>query len=208
MITGMNVEELLTKYIDTFPLLDEMVVDIVWFPIAVPLVVGDSDLDDFKHWKPLKTETASTQLEEVYAKLPARFPRLFELMVLSYRWAEIDLGTYTLLANPPGPDLDEFFRQISKDQGLWEALIPAGFLQFGKGPDLDYDPVCFDIKTRKQGGDCRIVKIDHEEILCNNRVKVVAELAPSFYQLVLQTIELANKSPSFLIGLTIPPLSR
>ena len=71
------------------------------------------------------------------------------------------------------------------------------FIQFGKGPDLDYDAVCFDIKTRKQGGDCRIVKIDHEEILCNNRVKVVAELAPSFYQLVLQTIELANKAPRF-----------
>ena len=193
----MDDEELLEKYVATFSRFDEMLVDIVWFPPAVPLVVGDSDLDDFKPWKPLKVETAPTRLEEVYAKLPARFPRLFELMVLSYRWAEVDLGTYTLLANPPGPDLNEFFRQISKDPGLWEALIPAGLIQFGKGPDLDYDAVCFDIKTRKQGGDCRIVKIDHEEILCNNRVKVVAELAPSFYQLVLQTIELANKAPRF-----------
>ena len=192
----MNDEELLEKYVATFPRLDEMVVDLVWFPPAGGLVVGDSDLDDFKHWKPLKVETAPTQLEEVYAELPARFPRLFERMVLSYRWAEVDLGTYTLLANPPGPDLNEFFRQISKDPGLWEALIPAGYIQFGKGPDLDYDPVCFDIKTRKQGGDCRIVKIDHEEILCNNRVKVVAELAPSFYQLVLQTIERAKQQPS------------
>ena len=61
--------------------------------------------------------------------------------------------------------------------------------------DLDYDPVCFDIKSRKLGGDCRIVKIDHEEILCNYRVKVVSELAPSFYQLVQQTIELANRTP-------------
>jgi hypothetical protein len=33
------------------------------------------------------------------------------------------------------------------------------------------------------------VKIDHEEILCNNRIKVVGELAPSFRALVLQTIE-------------------
>ncbi|MGB9122389.1 MAG: hypothetical protein WCE73_17365, partial [Candidatus Angelobacter sp.] len=163
---------------------------------AIPLVVGDTDLSDFKHWEPAKVETSPTDLAEVYAKLPARFPRLFERMVLSYRWAEVDLGTYTLLANPPGPDLTGLLRQISKDPGLWEALIPAGSIQFGKGPDLDYDPVCFDIKTRKQGGDCRIVKIDHEEILCNNRVKVVAELAPSFYPLVLQTIQRAKQRSS------------
>jgi len=34
----------------------------------------------------------------------------------------------------------------------------------------------------------RIVKIDHEEILCNNRIKIVSELAPSFLDLVLQSL--------------------
>ncbi len=177
-------------------------------PAAMQLAVEDTDLYDRKLWKPVKVETPLSQLDEVYAELPARFPKLFEQMVLSYRWAEVDLGTYTLLANPPAPDLNEFFRQISKDPGLWEALVPAGFIQFGKGPDLDYDPVCFDIKTRKQGGDCRIVKIDHEEILCNNRIKVVAELAPSFYQLVLQTIDTGKEGSSDQSSLTISPLSR
>jgi hypothetical protein len=95
------------------------------------------------------------------------------------------------LANPLGDDLSGFFQEISEAPEIWKALIPAGFIPFGKGPDLDYDPVCFDIKSRKQGGDCRIVKIDHEQILCNYRVKVVAELAPSFYQLVLETISRA-----------------
>jgi hypothetical protein len=193
----MKDEELLESYVAAFPRLDEMVVDVTWFPATAELFVGDTDLSDYKKWEVIRVDTLPQQLEEGYTRLPARFPRLFELMVLLYRWAEVDLGTYTLLANPPGPNLNEFFRQISKDLGLWEALIPAGFIQFGKGPDLDYDPVCFDIKTRKQGGDYRIVKIDHEEILCNNRVKVVAEIAPSFYQLVLQTIELAKKSPRF-----------
>jgi hypothetical protein len=79
---------------------------------------------------------------------------------------------------------------------LWKSLIPAGYVQFGKGPDLDFDPVCFDIKSRTKRKDYRIVKIDHEEILCNYRVKVVAELAPSFEQLVLQTIERAHSSGS------------
>jgi hypothetical protein len=55
-----------------------------------------------------------------------------------------------------------------------------------------YDPVCFDYSSRRQGGDCKIVKIDHEEILCNNRIKVVAELAHSFRELMEQTIRTAE----------------
>ena len=61
---------------------------------------------------------------------------------------------------------------------------------------MDYDPVCFDIRSRTKSKDYRIVKIDHEEILCNHRVKVVAELAPSFERLMLQTIERANTKSS------------
>jgi hypothetical protein len=86
----MDDEELLEKYVATFSSLDEMVVDIAWFPAAATLVVDDDDAGDFKYWKPLKGETSPTHLEEVYAKLPARFPKLFERMVLSYRWAEVD----------------------------------------------------------------------------------------------------------------------
>ncbi|MGZ4878296.1 MAG: hypothetical protein ACXVIO_08945 [Candidatus Angelobacter sp.] len=190
----MNDEELLEKYVATFPKFDEMVADEFSLPGAMQLAIEDTDQYGRKLWKPVRIETPPSQLQEVYAELPARFPRLFERLVLSYRWAEVDLGTYRLLANPPGPTLGGLLRQMSQAPALWASLIPAGLIQFGKGPDLDYDPVCFDIKARKQGGDCRIVKIDHEEILCNNRIKVVAELAPSFYQLVLQTIETANSN--------------
>jgi hypothetical protein len=83
-----------------------------------------------------------------------------------------------------------------KDKGLWETPIPNGYIQFGKGPAMDYDPVCFDVSSRNNR-DNRIVKIDHEEILCNYRIKVVSEIAPSFRVLVLQTIEHAetNSAP-------------
>ena len=193
----MNDEELLETYVATFPKFDEMLADEFSPPAAIQLAVGSVDQDDERLWKPIRVDTPESHLQEVYAELPGKFPRLFERLLLSYRWAEVDLDIYRLVANPPGHDLNGFFQQMTSDPYLWDALLPAGFLQFGKGPDLDYDPVCFDIKTRKQGGDCRIVKIDHEEILCNNRVKVVAELAPSFYQLVVQTIELAEKAPRF-----------
>ncbi|HEY2913919.1 MAG TPA: hypothetical protein VGK21_11210 [Candidatus Angelobacter sp.] len=192
----MNDEELLATYVATFPKFDDMLADEFSPPAAIQLAVESVDQDD-QRWKPIRVETPGSYLQEVYAELPCAFPPLFERLLLSYRWAEVDLDTYRLLANPPGNDLNGFFQQMTNDPFLWDALLPAGFLQFGKGPDLDYDPVCFDIKTRKKEGDCRIVKIDHEEILCNDRVKVVAELAPSFYQLVLQTIERAREAPRF-----------
>jgi hypothetical protein len=78
-------------------------------------------------------ETDPKVLEPIYEKLPARFPPLYELLVLTYRWAEVDLEAYRLLANPPGPDLSGLFAKMMCDPGLWNALIPAGFIQFGRG---------------------------------------------------------------------------
>jgi hypothetical protein len=93
-----------------------------------------------------------------------------------------------LMANPKGNDLTGWLEQISYDRPLWKYLLPAGYIPFGKGSDLDYDQVCFELKSRRKNRDCRIVKIDHEEILCRDRLKVVAEIAPSFRALVEKAI--------------------
>ena len=78
---------------------------------------------------------------------------------------------------------------MERDPAVFQNLIPAGYVQFGRGPDLDYDPVCFDIQSRTNSKDYRIVKIDHEQILCNDRVKIVSVLAPSFRVLVEEAIK-------------------
>ena len=186
-------DDLLSSFVDSFRKLSGLDFFPDLDPIAAALTAGEPDEHGILRWQPRRAETDISSLEMVYAKLPARFPPLFERFLLTYRWAEVDLGTYKLLPNPPGPDLNGFLRGMSKDKGLWEALIPAGFLQFGRDPDIDYDPVCFDISSRAKNRDMRVVKIDHEEILCNHKVKVVAELAPSFFELLQTTIALANK---------------
>jgi len=81
-----------------------------------------------------------------------------------------------------------------KDKFLSTCLPKSGYIPFGKGPDIDYDTVCFDLKSRKKNREFSIVKLDHEEILCNERIKVVAELAPTFEQLVRTTIEFADRT--------------
>ena len=196
MTTVKNYERLLlTQFVESFAKLDEMDVFNDIEPINAELLFGDPDEYGRRRWRPLEVATEREALEEVYRELPAKFPRLFELLALSYRWAEVDLRTFTLLANPPGPGLEAIVR---RDPHMWKFLLKRGYIQFAKGPDCDYDPVCFAIQSRTSNGrDYKIVKIDHEEILCFDRLKIVQELAPSFEELVKTTIRSA--------GLEVPP---
>lgn len=188
---------LLFQYISAFEKFDEMAGNPNIYPIIGTLALGKPNDYGNVGCEPRRTEPQASLMESIYSRLPVKFPPLFECLLLTFRWADVSLDRYTLMANPPGADLEGFFQGISKDPGLWEALIPAGYLRFGKGPDMDYDPVCFDMNSRKKTREMRVVKIDHEEIFCYSRVKVVAELAPSFEALILQTIESANQKPKF-----------
>ena len=186
------IDSLVERFVDSFGGLDDMRVNADVYPIAPELVYGEQDQFGQTEWRPLRYATEASRLEPLYAKLPARFPKLYERLILSFRWAEVDLETFRLLANPPGPDLSGLLQEVSKDQFLSNVLLRNGFVPFGKGPDVDYDPVCFDISSRAKNGDCRVVKIDHEEILCNSRIRIVREMAESFEKLVLATIALAG----------------
>ena len=66
---------------------------------------------------------------------------------------------------------------------LSELLIPAGYVQIGRPDTGSFDAVCFDLNDQRRNRECRIVRVDHEQILCNWRVRVSAELWPSFVKL-------------------------
>ncbi|MEO6393674.1 MAG: hypothetical protein ABIP75_17620 [Pyrinomonadaceae bacterium] len=178
---------LIDKFVTTFEKLDELS---TWSKDD-PLLFGEFNEDEFNEWRPIRVETDHSALESIYETLPARFPALYEQLVLSYRWAEVDLGLFRLLANPPGPTLAGLTDEIYRDPGMLETLILNKCLQFGQGPDADYDAVCFDWSRRRPDGDCPIVQIDHEEILCRRRFKIVGELAPSFRELMQRIIDTA-----------------
>lgn len=190
----MKESDVLAQFIGTFGKFYELAEYADIYPCVAELAIGEQDELGQTHWRPARVETDRRCLDVLYSKLPARFPPLYEDLVLSYRWAEVDLGSYTLLANPPGPDLSRLFGQISKDPALWALLIPGGYIQFAKGRDYDYDPVCFDLRARAKNGDYRVVKIDHEEVLCNSRIRVVTELASSFEKLMHDTISRADRA--------------
>lgn len=86
-------------------------------------------------------------LDSVYAKLPGRFPPLFEQLVTAYEWEdEVDLGPFRLLPNP-------MEREI--------AALEGGFIPFAVGPDGAM--VCFDTERRRIDRDCPVVQ-GREEI--------------------------------------------
>jgi len=151
--------------------------------------VQEADRDSHEYWLPVACATEPQHLVPLYAKLPGRFPPLYERFALSYRWPLVDLPMLSLLANPQGPTLGGLLAEMRQDKGLWEELAPRGLIPFGRGGGGSYDPVFFDTRYRHGDGDCRVVQIDHEEILCSFRIREVAEIADSFRRLVLAVVE-------------------
>ena len=192
--TQMRDERLVESFVASFEKLADLT-GYDWIdPVISQLAVGDCDQYGRRHWRPKGVITNKELLEPIYSQLPRPFPPLFQRLVLSFRWAEVDIQLCQLLANPPGPDLSGLVQEMSRDRTFWKYLRAGGYIQFGTGPGGDSDPVCFDTSSRKSNGDCKIVKIDHEQILCYDRVKVVAEVAPSFRELMLRAIDKANQT--------------
>ena len=174
---------LLKRFVATFCVLDETIASGDLDPAAAALAVGPTDEYGWRRWEPRAVRTAQSALLPLYQKLPARFPPLYEELVLSYRWAQVDLGLVTLLANPIGPDLSGLSGEIFRDPGLVETLVPNGLLQFGKAGVVNYDPICFDIRARGKGGEAPVVRVDHEQVLCHRRLRT-RPIAPTFRVLV------------------------
>lgn len=184
--------DLLAEYVATFGKLDYLSAG------SVPPLSGiHTDEYDYQHWRPRYIPTAPSMLQGLYAGLglpgqgSTRFPHLYEALLLSYRWLEVELGNYRLLANEPAGDFTPLLSAMCADAHLRATLMANGYVQFGKAEGGNYDPVCFDFRHRQKNGDCRIVRLDHEAILCYGHIETVTELAPNFRSLIHATIHRA-----------------
>mgnify|MGYP001561953277 CR=1 FL=1 len=139
-------------------------------------------------WIPRESHTHRSELQRLYCNLPGRYPPLYEKLLLKYRWSKNDLEIIRLLGNPPGRGFDGLLREIYYDERISSVLIPSGYVQFGKAPDLDYDPICFDMNARQSDGDCRIIRFEHDELLCNGRIGIFREVAKSFRDLLSKIV--------------------
>jgi hypothetical protein len=132
---------------------------------------------------PLREEDNGTRLELFERKLPVRLPQSFELFLSRYSFPAFDVGGISLFAWDS--DSNMYTEEASAAKGsLSELMLPAGYVQIGRPDTGDFDAVCFDLNRQTQNREYRVVQIDHEDILCNWRVRVSAELYPSFVALV------------------------
>jgi hypothetical protein len=123
--------------------------------------------------------TDRAALSAFYDVVPGPLPKLFEQLLLSYRWLHVEIPEVTLFGNPPGADLSGFQQEIMSDRHLYPVLFSHKLVEFGKAPGGSYDPICFDL-NRSRGRDCPIVCVNHESVLMYSKVKITSERALSF----------------------------
>src|SRR3984893_18576300 len=135
----------------------------------------------------VQPEDNSSRLHDLEAKLPKRLPPSFESFLSRYSFQSFDASGISFFAW--GPDSTELLEVALPQKGsLSELLLPAGYFQIGRPDTGSFDAVCFDMNTQKQNREYGIVLADHEEILCNSRVKIRSEVWPSFRSLLEASI--------------------
>jgi hypothetical protein len=132
---------------------------------------------------PVREEDNKTRLEALEGKLPKRLPQSFASFLSRYSFPTFDVAGISLFGWES--DSIAYIEEASaaKDS-MSELLIPAGYLQIGQPDTGSFDAICFDLNDQRQNREYRIVRVDHEDILCNWRVRISAELWPSFIKLV------------------------
>ena len=184
----MDDQRLVDEFVASFTRLDDL---IVHSKLVVPPELQTDWIDGFERWRPFAVHTDRAALAQVYRRLPSRFPPLYELLILSYRWLEVDLQLLELLPNPPGPTLEPLIEGIFRDPIFVKVLIPKGYIPFAMASD-SYDPICFDTTRPTKRGDCPIVRFEHESILCDERIRDFEVIEPSFRSLVLRVLAIQN----------------
>lgn len=154
------------------------------YPKEVPEELRTSATNyEMFQWQ-IRASASNLWVEKLAQHLPEKFPRPFRSLIDRYRFCNFEIGPVMFFANTGHDLLYELSARLSKPLPM---LHEHGYLQFGNPHETNFDPICFDMQRRKRD-DAPIVQLDHEEILIRSRVKVVAEIAPSFMEFMQRAI--------------------
>jgi hypothetical protein len=139
--------------------------------------------DSWFDWK-IAPSSRVDWIESLEARLPARLPRSFRSLANRYEYPAFSLGPILLFANTAEHVDYELRDEIWKDKGLSDILQQNGLLHFGRPATGSYDPICFQAGERTGSQEYEVVRVDHEEILCNSRIRITERIARSFFHFV------------------------
>ena len=116
--------------------------------------------------------------------LPFRLPPSYCSLLRRYRFPAFAAGVVALFGNLDGNSYDDVVVASTRDPVLSSVTRANGFIQIGRPASGSYDPICFDLRHRSNTGEAGVVRLDHEEILVNDAIRVVGEVAVSFLELL------------------------
>ena len=181
-------DELIDRFVGTFCMLDSTQCFTHEHPPPEEFDAGVDPSDwQLIRWRPARVEVGADVLAGFRNRLQMTLPPLYERLICSWRWPEVELGRIRLFANPPGPDLASLAERILREPVFCGHLVANGFIPFAF--EGSYDPVCFDLNHRRLDGDCPIVAFEHEAMLSFDRVGESWTRWSSFRQLMTETIE-------------------
>lgn len=125
---------------------------------------------------------AAPWIDALEARLPRRFPPSFRSLVSRYAFEVFELGPYRLFANKGDPHGDdELAVRMFSDPHL-APLLAQGYLQVGTSNF--YDPLCFDTRRVRGGGEYPLVTVSHEPVLIHGDTTQCLEVAHSFLEML------------------------
>jgi hypothetical protein len=123
-------------------------------------------------------------IEALEANLPGPLSPSFRSLVTRYVYPAFSVGGLWLFANTREQASNDWRIWLWQDKYLSRGLLTNGCIQFARPDTGSYDPICFDTRNRAKDGECPIVRIDHEGILCDDRLVIISQVAPSFSDFV------------------------
>jgi hypothetical protein len=84
----------------------------------------------------------------------------------------------------PIEELNELRIATLRDRPLLSVLWKQGYLPFARPADGSYDPVCFDFSTNEHSSEPAVVRIDHEDVLSRELIRIRQVVSPAFHLLV------------------------
>src|SRR6266478_990770 len=130
--------------------------------------------DGFCDWRIVPSQAASW-LPELEGQLPFGWPLTFRSLISRYLFPSFECGPlrfYSVGVTVPVEQSNELRIAVVRDRPLLTVLWKSGYLPFARPADCSYDPVCFDFSKNKNSSEPAVVRIDHEEILCRERIRI------------------------------------
>ena len=130
-------------------------------------------------------------IESLGKLLPKRFPVSYSSLITRYAFPAFDAGDIHFFANSGDQSLDELSVAIFQDPNIAQMTHANCFIQFARPESGSFDPICFDARRSANNREYPIVRLDHEDILCRNKIGRITNIAGSFYRFISDFVQRA-----------------